>query len=656
VICPTCHAQNDPLALACFHCESPLTGHAIRRGMVIGGRYEILKWLGRGGMGTVYEAYDRVLEEEVAVKVLRAEVAASNDLTRRFRSEIKLARRVRQPNVCAIHEYGEDGDLRFISMELIVGTDLKRLIQESGRLDTNEAFNIARQIAEGLKAIHAIGVIHRDLKTANIMLDDRRLVHVMDFGIAKQFGPEASGSATVTGHILGTPEYMSPEQARGEPLDPRTDIYALGIVMFEIFTGDVPFHGDTPVATLFKQLQDPPPVHDPRLPRSLSAVLEKALAKDAGNRYANVADLIEDLDLARQAALKESAHAADMSIEATVTEKAPVFEDRVDTAARAPTFVPPPTMSNSEAAATVRERIAPASTIVTSGITFAPAGLPPAIPLSATTLVPLPVPRPAAPPVPRSATPPPVPMTNRPVAETRRPYVSTPSNVRRYALAAAAIVVAGLLTAGGISRLWESSLTSNVGPTPPTPTVSPPAASASSLSPDLTADSATVGSRPPSTPQQRGATPEMDAGGVTRPRASAAEAISPTLARDHTTQEAKTTRMPSAVPAPTVPSGLTLPPHEDGAHPAATSAPAATPAPVVETTGLLQIVARPWAEVSVDGSPVGTTPFRPLKVAAGPHTVIFTHPDYKPFRRQVTVRPGETARLEVNLTWEAFRK
>ena len=275
MICPSCHEQNDPLALVCFHCESPLAGPSIRRGMVIGSRYEILKWLGRGGMGTVYKAYDRVLEEEVAVKVLRAEVAASTDLTRRFRSEIKLARRVRQPNVCAIHEYGEDGDLRYISMELINGTDLKRLIQEAGRFETGEAFRVVRQIAEGLKAIHAIGVIHRDLKTANIMLDDRGLVHVMDFGIAKQFGAEAAASATATGHILGTPEYMSPEQARGEPLDPRTDIYALGIVMFEIFTGDVPFHGDTPVATLFKQIQDPPPVGDPRLPRSLSAVLEK---------------------------------------------------------------------------------------------------------------------------------------------------------------------------------------------------------------------------------------------------------------------------------------------------------------------------------------------------------------------------------------------
>ena len=114
--------------------------------------------------------------------------------------------------------------------------------------------------------------------------------------------------------------------------------------------------------------------------------------------------------------------------------------------------------------------------------------------------------------------------------------------------------------------------------------------------------------------------------------------------------------MPPVVPAPTVPPRPTLLLHENGAHPAATSAPAATPAPVVETTGLLQIVARPWAEVSVDGSPVGTTPFRPLKLAAGPHTVMFTHPDYKPFRRQVTVRPGETARLEVDLTWEAFRK
>ena len=652
MICPSCHEQNDPLALVCFHCEAPLTGPAIRRGMVIGSRYEVLKWLGRGGMGTVYKAYDRVLEEEVAVKVLRAEVAASTDLTRRFRSEIKLARRVRQPNVCAIHEYGEDGDLRYISMELIDGTDLKHLIQEAGRFETSEAFSVVRQIAEGLKAIHAIGVIHRDLKTANIMLDDRGVVHVMDFGIAKQFGPEAAASATATGHILGTPEYMSPEQARGEPLDPRTDIYALGIVMFEVFTGDVPFHGDTPVATLFKQIQDPPPVGDPRLPRRLAAVLEKALAKDAGDRYAIVADLIEDLDLARQAALDESAD----PIVATITDEAPVFAD-AETAARAPTFVPPPTMSNTGAAAAVRERSAPTSTIETPGNMLAPAGVPSAIPRSATTLVPPPVPRPAAPPVPRSATPPPIPRAtaSRPGADTHPAHASTPSSIRRYALAAAAIAVAALL-AGGISRLRESSSAGNVAPTPLPFAASPPSAHPSSFSSDLTADSATVGVRPPSSPRERGATPEMEANGVTLPRASAVEAISPTRARDHTPPEARTTRVPPVVPAPTAPPRRTLLPHEDGAPPAATSAPAATPAPVVEATGLLQIVARPWAEVSVDGSPVGTTPFRPLKLAAGPHTVIFTHPDYKPFRRQVTVRSGETARLEVNLTWEAFRK
>lgn len=652
VICPSCHAQNDPLALACFHCESPLPGHAIRRGMVIGGRYEILKWLGRGGMGTVYEAYDRVLEEEVAIKVLRAEVAASSDLTRRFRSEIKLARRVRQPNVCAIHEYGEDGDLRYISMELIDGTDLKRLIQESGRFDTNEAFDVTRQVAEGLKAIHAIGVIHRDLKTANIMLDGRRLVHVMDFGIAKQYGREASASATVTGHILGTPEYMSPEQARGEPLDPRTDIYALGIVMFEIFTGEVPFHGDTPVATLFKQLQDPPPVHDPRLPHGLSAILEKALAKDARDRYANVADLIEDLDRARRASVEESAHAADWSIEATVTEKAPHFEDGVDTAARTPTFVPPPTLSDRKGATAVRERNAPASTIGSSGVKLAPMGVPPAIPPSLTTQGQPHLPRPAPPPLPQSATPPSIPKAtaSRPMANA-----STPSDVRRYALAAAAIGVAGVLTAVGISRLMERSPDSNAGLTRLSPAASLPLAPPISLSSDLTADSATVEVRPPSMPPESEVTPEMAADGVTRPRASTVEGISPPRARDHARREAKKPRMPPVLPALTAPSRLTLP-SDDGAHSDATRAPTTAPAPVVEATGLLQIVVRPWAEVSVDGFQVGTTPFRPLKLAGGPHTVVFTHPDYKPFRRQVTVRPGETARLEVDLTWEAFRK
>src|SRR5687767_3639728 len=253
--CPFCHAVNDDAAEMCFKCGHGLVG--LTEGMVLDGRYEILKPLGRGGMGMVYQAHDRELDELVALKVLRPEIASSADVTRRFRSEIKLARRVRHPNVCAIHEYGQEGHFRYIVMEYVEGTDLKRLIKAGGPLAPEDAYEAAIHIGEGLEAIHKAGVVHRDLKTPNIMRDAGGTIRLMDFGIAKQFGPEATTGATATGQVIGTPEYMSPEQARAEKIDARSDIYALGIVIYELFTGDVPFRGDTPVATLLKQLQTP---------------------------------------------------------------------------------------------------------------------------------------------------------------------------------------------------------------------------------------------------------------------------------------------------------------------------------------------------------------------------------------------------------------
>jgi predicted Ser/Thr protein kinase len=298
--CPHCGEQNQDETGACFHCGQPLQQvTSVRRGSVVASRYEILEPLGRGGMGMVYRAHDRTLDEEVALKVLRSEVARDADMARRFRQEIKLARKVRHANVCGIHEYGEDGDLRFIAMEFIRGVDLRQVLERRGALPAGEAFAVAIQIADGLDAIHEAGIIHRDLKTPNIMVDDRGRIRLMDFGIAKLANREATLGATAFGVVVGTPEYMSPEQARGEKVDFRSDVYALGIVIFELFTGKVPFRGETPIATIFKHIQEEPPLRAAALPPALVPILEKALAKKSADRQADVRVVSEELKAAR---------------------------------------------------------------------------------------------------------------------------------------------------------------------------------------------------------------------------------------------------------------------------------------------------------------------------------------------------------------------
>ena len=264
-------------------------------GFLLAARYEIVRAIGAGGMGMVYEAHDLVLEEDVAIKVLRPEIAGHPDMARRFRQEIKLARRVRHRNVCGIHEYGEIGDLRYIAMEYVRGVNLRRMLNQGGALAADEAYAVSAQVAKGLQAIHDAGVIHRDLKTSNIMRDTSGVVRLMDFGIAKQQGSDVTLAGIGPGLIVGTPEYMSPEQARAEPVDFRSDIYSLGIVIYEIFTGTVPFRGDTPVATMLKHLTQPPPLTGPgvpRLPELLVPVLAKALAKTPDDRFGEARELL----------------------------------------------------------------------------------------------------------------------------------------------------------------------------------------------------------------------------------------------------------------------------------------------------------------------------------------------------------------------------
>src|SRR5262245_11545720 len=175
--CPRCGSANDPAAVTCFGCGALLARiGALPDGFLIASRYEIVRRIGSGGMGMVYEAHDLVLDEDVAIKVLRPEIAGHPDMARRFRQEIKLARRVRHRNVCGIHEYGEVGELRFIAMEYVRGVDLRKVLHEGGALAPAEAFAVSAQVAKGLQAIHDAGVIHRDLKTSNIMRDERGVV------------------------------------------------------------------------------------------------------------------------------------------------------------------------------------------------------------------------------------------------------------------------------------------------------------------------------------------------------------------------------------------------------------------------------------------------------------------------------------------------
>jgi predicted Ser/Thr protein kinase len=293
MFCPNCRHENETGAAVCFGCGQPLRGAmTVTKGTLLAGRYEIQSQLGKGGMGVVYKAHDRMLDEDVAIKLLRPEATEDEDMARRFRSEIKLARKVTHRNVCRIHEYGEHEGMRYISMELIEGSDLRRYLRE-GAPSTSEAYDLALQSVQGLEAIHEVGIIHRDLKTPNIMRDQHGVVKLMDFGIAKRPGGDAT-AGTATGMIMGTPEYMSPEQVRGQGVDARSDVYSMGIVIFEIFTGDVPFRADTPLATLYKHMDEPPPLEGPRasrIPQPLVDVLRKALAKEQSQRYANGAAL-----------------------------------------------------------------------------------------------------------------------------------------------------------------------------------------------------------------------------------------------------------------------------------------------------------------------------------------------------------------------------
>lgn len=284
-------AAAEP-ASATFH-SAALILHA---GQLLGHRYEILELLGQGGMGAVYKARDREVKQLVALKVIRPELASNKEVIERFQHELVLARQVTHRNVIRIYDLAEADGIKFITMEYVEGEDLRSVISEKHKLSAEEAVEIIRQACHALEAAHSVGVIHRDLKPQNMMRDKSGRILVMDFGLARTL---EGGGMTQTGALVGTLDYMSPEQALGQPLDPRSDIFTLGLIFFELLAGKRPFVAESALASLIKRTREravPLSDYDKSIPRALSGIVSKCLEQDPKLRYQNVTQILRDLD------------------------------------------------------------------------------------------------------------------------------------------------------------------------------------------------------------------------------------------------------------------------------------------------------------------------------------------------------------------------
>jgi eukaryotic-like serine/threonine-protein kinase len=312
VKCPKCQVENAETSLFCSGCGTKLESAGefslfetetiqasvkeLSTGSTFAGRYQIIEELGKGGMGRVYKVFDTKIKEKIALKLIKPEVATDKETIERFSNEIRLARKIGHRNVCRMFDLGEAEGAHFITMEYVPGEDLKRLIRTMGRLSPAQAISIARQVCEGLSEAHRQGIVHRDLKPQNIMVDEDGNARIMDFGIARSMKGKG---ITGEGVIIGTPEYMSPEQVDGKDVDRRTDIYSLGIILYEMLTGRAPFEGETPFSVGVKQKSEipkDPAALNPQIPRDLSGLILCCLEKDREKRPAEAGEVEAELD------------------------------------------------------------------------------------------------------------------------------------------------------------------------------------------------------------------------------------------------------------------------------------------------------------------------------------------------------------------------
>jgi eukaryotic-like serine/threonine-protein kinase len=269
----------------------------ITPGSDFGPRYRIDSLLGQGGMGRVYKAYDKDLDRTVAIKVVREGAISQGDALKRFKQELVLASKISHKNILRIHDMGSVSTLRFISMAYVDGKDLQHVIKENPAMPMERILNFAKQIADALAAAHAEGVVHRDLKPQNLLVDKNDQIYVCDFGLAKSFEEGAIGM-TRTGAFLGTPRYMSPEQVEGKPADNRADLYAFGLILYEMVVGDVPFTGDSTLKVMYQRIQEKPKnpkTIKPDLPNWIVRIIMRCLERDPADRYQNAYEILADI-------------------------------------------------------------------------------------------------------------------------------------------------------------------------------------------------------------------------------------------------------------------------------------------------------------------------------------------------------------------------
>ncbi len=310
--CPQCNFENPQTSRYCSDCGTSLTKVSpapepvetrtlppffeLETGASFADRYQVIEKIGTGGMGKVYKVFDTKIREKVALKLIKPEVSSDPKTIERFRNEIRLARRIAHKNVCRMFDLGESSGIFYITMEYVPGENLKNIIRLTGPLNAGTAVNYARQVCEGLTEAHRWNVVHRDLKPHNIIIDPSGTARIMDFGIARSL--HAKGW-TGEGIAIGTPEYMSPEQAEGKVVDQRSDIYSLGIILYEMITGKVPFEGETTLSILRKQEIEPPiPPKEwiPQIPESLNRLILKCLEKKEERRYQDAGELLSELN------------------------------------------------------------------------------------------------------------------------------------------------------------------------------------------------------------------------------------------------------------------------------------------------------------------------------------------------------------------------